>query len=174
MADPLSTSVTTKRVGVSLFHPPSLPPSRRCVVYHYVTLGGSTDEILHDLEVMKTFEEVGLSLNNQKSEIICNDPVTRGTIISALPGARVVDPSGATLLGSPIGNTSCISISLKEKTHALEVMGDRLQYITAHDGILLLRNSFSIPKLLYVLRTPVSSLQISLPMMLYSNPLSAM
>ena len=32
-------------------------------------------------------------------------------------------------------------------------MGDRLQYITAHDGILLLRNSFSIPKLLYILRT---------------------
>ena len=32
-------------------------------------------------------------------------------------------------------------------------MGDRLQYISAHDGILLLRNSFSIPKLLYTLRT---------------------
>ena len=68
-----------------------------------ITLGGSTDEILHDLEVIKTFEELGLSLNNQKSEIICDDPVTRGTIISALPGARVVDPSGATLLGFPIG-----------------------------------------------------------------------
>ena len=50
-----------------------------------ITLGGSTDEILYDLEVIKTFEELGL--NNQNSEIICNDPVTRGNIISALPGA---------------------------------------------------------------------------------------
>ena len=32
-------------------------------------------------------------------------------------------------------------------------MGKCLQHITAHDGILLHRNSFSIPKLLYVLRT---------------------
>ena len=77
-----------------------------------ITLGGSTDEILHDLEVIKTFEELGLSLNNQMSEIICDDPVTRGTIISVLPGARVVDLSGATLLGSSIGNTSCIYATL--------------------------------------------------------------
>ena len=139
---------------LSIHHHSTLLTAEFCVEYlDDITLGGSKNEILHDLEVIKSFEEVGLSLNNQKSEIICSDPVTRGTIITALPGARVVDPSGATLLGSPIGNTSCISISLKERIHALEVMGDRLQYITAHDGILLLRNSFSIPKLLYVLRT---------------------
>ena len=103
-----------------IHHHSTLLTAEFCVEYlDDITLGGSTNEILHDLEVIKSFEEVGLSLNNQKSEIICSDPVTRGTIITALPGAQVVDPSGATLLGSPIGNTSCISISLKEKTHAL-------------------------------------------------------
>ena len=41
-----------------------------CVEYlDDITLGSSTDDILHDLEVIMTFEELGLSLNNQKSEI---------------------------------------------------------------------------------------------------------
>ena len=67
-----------------------------------VSLGGSTEAILHDLEVIESFKEIGLVLNNQKSEIICTEPVTRGTILVALPGARVVDPSDTSLLGCPI------------------------------------------------------------------------
>ena len=129
-------------------------PAELCVEYlDDITLGGSIEEILHDLEVIESFAEIGLILSNQKSEIICNDPVTRDTIITALPGARVIEPARATLLGSPNGDTGCISDALKDKINALQVMGDRLQYISAHDGILLLRNSFSIPKLLYTLRT---------------------
>ena len=89
-----------------------------------------------------------MCLNNQKSEIICNDPVTRGTVLVALPGARVVDPSKACLLGSPIGDEESVSAALKVKLASLEVLGGRLEHITAHDAILLLRNSFSIPKLL--------------------------
>jgi len=47
----------------------------------------------YDLE---SFAEIGLPLNNQKSEIICNDTVTRGTIIMAMPRACVVEPLRAT------------------------------------------------------------------------------
>ena len=139
---------------LSIYHHSTLLSANFCVEYlDDITLGGSTEEILHDLKVIESFAEIGLTLNNHKSEIICNDPVTRATIITALPGAHVVDPEKATLLGSPIGNKRCISDALKDKINALEVMGGRLQYISAHDGILLLRNSFSIPKLLYTLRT---------------------
>ena len=133
------------------------------------------EEILHDLEVIESFAEIGLILNNQKSEIICNDPVTRGTIIMALPGACVVEPSRATLLGSPIGNTCCISDALKDKINALEVMGDRLQHITAHDGIL-----DPPPKLIFHPRTPLhpQNLPVSFPpisvlTMFCSSPSSA-
>ena len=139
---------------LAIYRHSTLLSAEFCVEYlDDITLGGPTEEILHDLEVIESFAEIGLILNNQKSEIICDDPVTRGSIIMTLPGARVVEPSRATLLGSPIGNTCCISAALKDKINALEVMGGRLQHITAHDGILLLRNSFSIPKLLYTLRT---------------------
>ena len=41
-------------------------------------------------------------------------------------------------------------------------MGDRLQHVSAHDALLLLRNSFAIPQLLYLLRTSPSFLSPSL------------
>ena len=110
-------------------------------------------EIGHDLEVIESLAEVELCLNTQKSEIICNNSDTREAINIMLPGARLIDPSSSCLLGSPLGDVDCISGALWEKISSLEVMGERLQQISAHDGIFLLRNSFSIPKLFYVLRT---------------------
>ena len=44
-------------------------------------------EIGHDLEVIESLAEVGLCLNTQKSEIICNNPVIREAINMMLPGA---------------------------------------------------------------------------------------
>ena len=133
--------------------------SEFCVMYlDDITLGGSPEAVQHDLEIIESMEDIGLSLNNQKSEIICNDPTTRGTILVSLPGARVVDPLEACLLGSPLGNEDSVSVALKVKLAALEVMGSRLEHIPAHDAILLLRNSFAIPKLLYTLRTSPSFL----------------
>jgi hypothetical protein len=73
-------------------------------------------------------------------------------LLFSLLGARVVDPMKATLLGSPIWDLSCISNTLSAKTNLLRMMGDRLQLLSAHDAILLLRHSFALPKLLYCLR----------------------
>ena len=81
------------------------------------------------------------------------DPITRGFIVVSLPGARVVDCSMACLLGSPLGDEDSVSATIKEKLSSLKVMGGRLEYFSAHDALLLVQNFFSIPKLLYVLRT---------------------
>ena len=80
------------------------------------------------------------------------------TVQLVVPGTRVTDPERATLLGSFIGNTSCISAILEEKIEMLKTMGERLKYLFSQDAILLLRHSFSIPKLLYNLRTSPCSL----------------
>ena len=128
--------------------------SELCVLYlDDISLGGSTEEIVQDLKRIESAAEIGLELNNEKSEIITNDPVSRGTVLCSLPGAKVVDPSDACLLGSPLGNIASVSDTLGGKINALEVMGDRLRSMSAHDALILLRNSFSIPKLLHVLRT---------------------
>ena len=79
-------------------------------------------EIGHDLEVIESLAEVGLCLNTQKSEIICNNPVTREAINMMLPGARLIDPSSSCFLSSPLGDVDCISGALREKISSLEVM----------------------------------------------------
>ena len=56
------------------------------------------EDVLHDLKVIQAVEELGLCVNNSKSEIVCHDDVVRGTLITVLPGAMMVDPERACLL----------------------------------------------------------------------------
>ena len=125
-----------------------------CLMYlDDITVGGSVKDVLHDLKVIREANVLGLSLNNAKSEIICEDHVTRGRVITALPGAMVVDPQKACLLGAPLGDVACIDACIEKKIQALTTMGTRLQHLSAHDALTLLRHSFAIPKLHYLLRT---------------------
>ena len=125
-----------------------------CVLYlDDVSVGGPVEDVLHDLDIIKSAEELGLSLNNSKSEIICHDVTTRETLTRALPGAVVVNPESACLLGSPLGDVSSIDICLDDKIQALSIMGARFTHLSAHDALILLCHSFAIPKLRYLLRT---------------------
>ena len=118
-----------------------------------VIVGGSVEDVLHDLDVIAAAESLGLSLNPAKCEIICHDNAVRGQVIVNLPGAVVVDHEKACLLGSPIGNVSSFDSAIEDKIHALRTMGDRFPHLAAHDSLTLLRHSFAIPKLRYLLRT---------------------
>ena len=84
---------------------------------------------------------------------ICVDPTTEKSLLAAAPGLRVTSPNHAALLGSPLPDMDSISNTICEKIYLLQIMGDRLQYLHSHDAILLLRHSFALPKLLYVLHT---------------------
>ena len=118
------------------------------------TLGGCLDDVLHDLQSVELAAgEMGLQLNRGKSEVICEDPITREAILCAAPGLRVVSRDHATLLGSPIGSVEGIDEIICAKTKILQDMGDRFRHLHAHDAYCLLRHSFSIPKVLYTLRT---------------------
>ena len=118
------------------------------------TLGGSLDDILCDLQTVEhEAGELGLQLNRGKSEVICEDSNTREALLRSAPGLRVVSHDDATLLGSPIGSMESINRIICAKTASLQVMGNRLRHLHAHDAYCLLRNAFSIPKVLYTLRT---------------------
>ena len=106
-----------------------------------------------DLAVVKEAEDIGLTLNLSKSEIITRDRVTLDTLLVSLPGARVVDPAHATFLGSPLGDGESVSRAICEKTEALKRVSEKFVALSAHDALILLRNSFAIPKLQYLLRT---------------------
>ena len=104
-----------------------------------ISLEGDVIDVLHDLVVIECeAEELGFLLNHRKSEVICSDMSTRNSILSFFPGASVVEPSEACLLGSPIGDLDCVSSVMDEKFRLLRIMGERLQHLFAHYAIFLL------------------------------------
>ena len=118
-----------------------------------VTIAGSCADILQDLAVVWEAEDIGLTLNSSKCKIITRHHTTFDTILTSLPGAHIVYPAHASLSGSPLGNGRRISRAIDEKIAALKRMGERLVTLSAHDVFILLRHSFSIPRLQYLLRT---------------------
>ena len=58
-----------------------------------------------------------------------------------------------TLLGAPISRGHAMDKVLQEKVDDLHRAISRLKYLQAHDALVLLNNSLSMPRLLYTLRT---------------------
>ena len=136
------------------------------------TLGGSLEEVLRGVRMVERVAgDMGLQLNHRKSKIICDDPTTRQLMLTVFPEFCVVSKAHATLLGSPIGNpVEGIEDTIRAKTSALAVMGDRLRLLHAHDTFCLLRNAFTLPKMLYTLRTaPCFYLRSSRGSMIYRD-----
>ena len=64
-----------------------------------------------------------------------------------------VAPGVSSLLGSPVGDPASLSAAIEDKLSSLRLLGDRLQFFSSQDAFLLLRYSFAIPKLTFLLRT---------------------
>ena len=73
-------------------------------------------------------------------------------INGVLPGVRVTHPANLQILGSPILESG-IKNTLSKKRSILSQMFSRLLLIDSHPALFLLRNCFSILKLLYILRS---------------------
>ena len=100
-----------------------------CVSYlDNITIGSPCADVLQDLAVVKKVEDIGLTLNSSKCEIITWDHTIFGTILTSLPGAHKMDPAYATLLGSPLSDGRCISKTIGEKTAALRRVGRGLWF----------------------------------------------
>ena len=118
------------------------------------TLEGSRSEFLQYLEVLNLEgHDLGLQLNNQKSQIISSDDSSIAAILSILEGARTVDPSNDNLLGSPIGNIDSISVILRGTMEFWDSwVIDGNSYLHKMP-LSLLRLSLAIHKLLYTHKT---------------------
>ena len=66
------------------------------------------ESVIHDLNILKAAEDLGLLLNKSKPEIICIDDAGKGIHITALLGAIVVNPESTFLLGSPLDEVASI------------------------------------------------------------------
>lgn len=117
------------------------------------SIGGNVESLLNDLEtVRRVGPTIGLILNEEKCEIITGDVNVVATLQAVMPNIRHIQCCEAVLLGAPIGDDTAIDTVLSSKLAVFNLLASRLKSLNAHDALFLLKNCFSIPKLLYLLR----------------------
>lgn len=120
------------------------------------TLAGDPQTVLEDLKtIIQKSAELGLRLNFSKCEIKVIGTDVNQEIVNAFneiaPGISAVE-GNINLLGAPLTDSG-ISNEIKAKINKLKLMVHRLKDLNSHQSFFLLRNSFSIPRLTFLLRS---------------------
>lgn len=124
------------------------------------TLCGDKDTVLNDFNfIIKNCERVGLEINFKKCEVSMISPVnnisqdvsTFDEFISFGSNIKVVPIQEIFLLGCPLADKS-LNIELNNKIETLKRFCFKLEKLSAHSAFFLLKHSFSIPRLTYLLR----------------------
>ena len=129
----------------------------------YLDDGNLSDDyrtVLEDLKrIIASADEYGLSLGKTKCYLIFFGNCTESSKkrIKALfdeicPGIKVEDRENLEILGSPMGASARQDL-LNKKMIELQKLSEVVTKLDAHYGFYLLKNCFSLPKLLYFLRT---------------------
>ena len=74
------------------------------------------------------------------------------SIRAAMPNIRHISSDDVIMLGAPVGSESSVDMVLNDKLAAFRLLASRLTSLQAQDALFLLKNCFSTPKLLYILR----------------------
>ena len=120
---------------------------------------GSPESVLSDMQRCITgLKQIGLIVYPKKTEII-NVGLAAGKFSSVvnsfdelLPEIKLTEITKMELLGSPIlaDATRC---RIVKKLSEYKRMNDRIFLLDGHPGLFLLKNAFSIPRLLFTLRS---------------------
>lgn len=116
-----------------------------------LTLGGSQSTVAADVATIRSSAaSLGLHLNPSKCEVIsCRQAISN----PQFEGFRQVSLDTASLLGAPLSTGQAMDTALSTLCEDFVRAVDRLQLLSSHDALLLLKNSLGGPKLQYVLRT---------------------
>lgn len=118
-----------------------------------ITLAGDVQTVEADVNTISNHSvDTGLKLNISKCEIIAGNSVAIHDS-SILSKFVKVTKDEMTLLGAPVVKGPAQDAALTHKIDQLKKALERLSMIHSHDALVLLKNSLSIPKLLYLLRT---------------------
>lgn len=116
-----------------------------------VTLGGSCADVAADVELFRSEgSNIGLVLNIDKCEVIARQSTSSAT--SVLSQFSRIDITDSCLLGAPLHVGQALTSALENKSEVLKKAVDRLRHIPAHDALILMRSSFSAPRLMHILR----------------------
>jgi len=98
------------------------------------------------------YAETGLKLKTDKCEIIMED-FSKLDEIDTFKDFIWVDKAEMTLLGAPVLKGSAQDAAIKHKIDDLSRAIERLTLLQAYGALVIVKNSLTIPKLLYLLRT---------------------
>jgi hypothetical protein len=116
-------------------------------------IGDNVDALLSDFRMlMDESRKLGLIINVTKCEIITDNVEVLQKFRDVAPDIKHVKTAAAMLLGAPIGSEQSVDDVLKAKLEELRRLSNRLSLLHAHDALFLLKNCFSIPKLMFTLR----------------------
>ena len=118
------------------------------------TVGGYANDVLHDLQLVE--EEVcrlGLHLNHEKTELICDDPNVGNHMLPVSSDHSVVLHNQATLLRTSLACTDSFHSAISSKVEKLKLMREWLCHLSRQDFRFLLWHSLTAPKLNYLLQT---------------------
>ena len=118
-----------------------------------VTLGGKVGVIERDVSRIKEEgKAIGLVLNESKCEFVSSSSA-HPTQSSCFPDFKFVSACNATLLGSPLLRDSAMDTALSDRVTSLNTAAQRLQNLQAHDALIILKHSLSLPSILHILRS---------------------
>ena len=120
-------------------------------------MGDCPQVVLEDLQyLLDELKKVGLSINASKCELTSlnleNTEEVIGNFKRLLPELKITSIDESIILGSPIAPQGVRS-EIKSKIDSLKRMTSKLEIIDPHQAFVLLKNSFAIPKLTYLLRS---------------------
>lgn len=119
-----------------------------------VALGGDANIVMEDLIAIEaTAADIGLTLNRSKCEVVGHTAGTRALFAAQGIVLQETELAKVMLLGAPLLPGANVDSVLAVKGAELQVLSGRLPLMPAHDGLFLLANIISMPRLLYTLRT---------------------
>ena len=96
---------------------------------------------------------IGLTLNVTKGELITSNLDVVHAIRAVLPSVTHVDPRDSIVLGAPVGGDVIIDTVLHCKLKEFRRLAERLKSLNTHDAFHPLKHCFSLPILMYTLRS---------------------
>jgi len=118
-----------------------------------ITLGDSVDSLIteaHDLKIRA--HSVGLTLNESKCEVIGLSATSHQVWTSSGRQIPECAPEKAVLLGSPFYDVG-VTAALELQRASLVRATNRLQFMSSHEALYLLKSSLAMPRLLHLLRS---------------------
>ena len=128
-------------------------------VTHSAFTSGFMDDIVNirdvarDVDYIRTEgEAIVLFLNNENCEIISRSDTSNLTQAGTFYKFAILRPEDSTLLGTPLSRGSALDLCLEDKISKLRYAISRLRLLPAQEALIILRSSFSTPRLMHVLR----------------------